>query len=680
MNSFPSINIIPKNSKTKRNADDLSDYISDIKNDFDKIPRDELGQLMSGGSGFICEDREGQLIEMKAHLANCLDAKARPLQHLVFSYKNYVPSHDQVKRHIQTYLQIVGMTDHMYFYDCHANTENFHVHVALNRLSPLPEANGRYYIAGNGLVTSKEEKKAGVRIRVNEAGCRQAAMSRICRDEGWEPPPNVTHDADGKKIPRLKKGSKKASGTRAGENKSGIESRESQIAALAWEIFTSAQSRGMLFAELEKHGLEIALAKKNGRIAGGKIISSDGVECGFARMNEEKGLFKKFNAKFDLFGTVGSLSPVCIEEPFGTETQRRKALKALFLNIVDKKEGWDYFIAELARRNKRLIRTGGGLVIEDESGQIKLSDVANKYSMSKLELLFGSPCPIKKQASPEDLLVTEARSIIAVLVSRGRGTRDIQYELSKINAVLEVVPITLNDGRHREYTRIRRGNVSITLFELGRNDQGRILFTMHHLEQLDKVRWRDTDDYIARLKTWRSHASPGGLTTPDWQPPEHIRGKLQKDYPELIRQAPLFHAIKDFFCKKTEDLAEWLAVQRFSAATRGPGSNLPADLSKSVRELDEIINPGLRAPKRYPGILTIAAAGVGMPVEEFAQTKLGESILNANEEMDYERMGQKHQIDVDDDSHWLLRSLQGQYRPRPQIGKPPACAKGDFKQ
>lgn len=108
---------------------DLVDYIRNPQNAHEKIAH-------AGGINFLSGTHSGQKAEMIA-LAQESVHSTMPVSHWVFSFKeNEQPSRQQVDELVDIFLEHMGLTEHQVIYGLHQNTNNFHVHIAVNRMHP----------------------------------------------------------------------------------------------------------------------------------------------------------------------------------------------------------------------------------------------------------------------------------------------------------------------------------------------------------------------------------------------------------------------------------------------------------------------------------------------------------------------------------------------------------------
>jgi hypothetical protein len=115
----------------------LADYITDEQKDKDK----QIGKAKNkidyyGGRGFLCDDLNSWKAEMTA-LASDAPKCTNPITHWVMSWQEHErPTRDQLEESIDILLDELEMTDHQTIYAAHQDTDNYHVHVMINRVHP----------------------------------------------------------------------------------------------------------------------------------------------------------------------------------------------------------------------------------------------------------------------------------------------------------------------------------------------------------------------------------------------------------------------------------------------------------------------------------------------------------------------------------------------------------------
>jgi len=110
---------------------DLVDYI--------RYPHNTNAQekiAHAGSRNFFAATHNGQKVEMIALAQESVHSKM-PVSHWVFSWKeNEQPTRVQVDELVDVFLERMGLVGHQTVYGLHYNTENYHVHVAVNRMHP----------------------------------------------------------------------------------------------------------------------------------------------------------------------------------------------------------------------------------------------------------------------------------------------------------------------------------------------------------------------------------------------------------------------------------------------------------------------------------------------------------------------------------------------------------------
>jgi hypothetical protein len=110
----------------------LTDYITDAKGkskDKDKI-------AYTGGRGFIGDSLICHQAEMIA-LAEDAPRSTNPITHWMVSWKqDEKPSREQVEQAIDVLMEELELKDHQVIYALHQDTNNIHLHLAVNRVHP----------------------------------------------------------------------------------------------------------------------------------------------------------------------------------------------------------------------------------------------------------------------------------------------------------------------------------------------------------------------------------------------------------------------------------------------------------------------------------------------------------------------------------------------------------------
>lgn len=283
------------------NIGDLTDYIVDPKS----TGSDEK-VLYAGARGFITHTHRGRQAEMIALAMEAVRSVA-PVTHWVLSWREgEIPTPKQVEEAVSIFLNEQGLSEHQAIYALHQDTDNIHLHMAVNRVHPdelkmvkanggfdreatsralariehvqgwHPEKNARYKVLQNGMLARTnpigdaipdpgwsavqalqkkhiEERKQLYVSQIGKATGEQKAERKTLSERqktehvalrGMLPPSRASDDAE----PSI---STKA---RDGENRTGEKSAERTAVDVAGPILRAATSWGQLHRELAAVG------------------------------------------------------------------------------------------------------------------------------------------------------------------------------------------------------------------------------------------------------------------------------------------------------------------------------------------------------------------------------------------------------------------------------------------
>lgn len=223
-----------KRTSGKSSFSDLEKY---IKNK----PSDRV--LFSGEQNILYTDNPAlEMTSVAAQNTRCKD----PVMHLILSWREKeVPSEEQVREAVDVTLKEMGLSECQAVWAGHDDTQNFHVHIAVNRVHPE---------------TFRAINAAG--------GYTYKAIQRASREieftQGWEPEQSGTYyvTAEGKIIKKSDRGEADSVSKVAGdiEAHTGGKSAERIAKELAAPIIRNAASWEQLHKELAFEG--IGLEKK----------------------------------------------------------------------------------------------------------------------------------------------------------------------------------------------------------------------------------------------------------------------------------------------------------------------------------------------------------------------------------------------------------------------------------
>lgn len=109
----------------------LVDYITDPEHE-----NSNEKCLYAGARGFISDDYEAQKAEMLALSQEAVRSRDT-INHYVLSWhEGEQPTPEQVEAAVTIFLDELGLTGHQAMYGLHADTDNIHLHIAVNRVHP----------------------------------------------------------------------------------------------------------------------------------------------------------------------------------------------------------------------------------------------------------------------------------------------------------------------------------------------------------------------------------------------------------------------------------------------------------------------------------------------------------------------------------------------------------------
>jgi Relaxase/Mobilisation nuclease domain/Large polyvalent protein-associated domain 7 len=144
-------------------ARDLCDYIAgpNAGDEDEKVEH-------RGAVNILNIDHDAQVQEI-ADLAETAKRAPQPVQHWIISWRQgEQPTAAQADRAVRIFLEEMGLGEHQALYALHRNTDNYHLHLAINRVHPESER----LVTVNG----------GFDIEV-----AHRAIAHIEHDQGWQP-------------------------------------------------------------------------------------------------------------------------------------------------------------------------------------------------------------------------------------------------------------------------------------------------------------------------------------------------------------------------------------------------------------------------------------------------------------------------------------------------------------
>lgn len=121
-------------SKTKNKTASIRDLADYIREPHNQNPDEKV--LYANGRGFLCDSHAAQREEMVALAAESVRSK-NPVNHYIMSWREgEQPSPEQVEEAVSIFMEELGWKDHQAIYGLHKDTDNIHLHIAINRVHP----------------------------------------------------------------------------------------------------------------------------------------------------------------------------------------------------------------------------------------------------------------------------------------------------------------------------------------------------------------------------------------------------------------------------------------------------------------------------------------------------------------------------------------------------------------
>ena len=270
-----------KNKKTKKSKvwqiGDLVDYI--------RFPHNENPQEKieyAGGRNFFSSTHVGQKMEMIA-LARESAHSNMPVQHWIFSWKEgEQPDREKIEELVDIFLAKMGLSGHQIIYGLHYDTDNYHLHIAVNRMNP---ATGKVVLPFNGL-DIREAHKIVALIEQRQGWASEENSMYIMLENGELARRRITKEVKPKQT------------ALDFEHASGEKSAQRIAQELGYAIIKSAQSWAELHEKLAKVGLRFEKKGSGAVIIVGKnVVKASSVDRAFSmgKLCKKLGNFEEGN-------------------------------------------------------------------------------------------------------------------------------------------------------------------------------------------------------------------------------------------------------------------------------------------------------------------------------------------------------------------------------------------------
>lgn len=226
-------------SRIKRKAASIHALADYIRAPQKRNPAEKV--LYAAGRGFLTDSHAGQREEMIALASEAVRSK-NPVNHYVMSWpEGEQPSPAQIEEAVTIFTQELGVPDHQVIYALHRDTDNLHLHLAINRVHP-------------------DTLKCIEINRGFDIEAAHRAIARIEHAQGWQPERNARYQVlESGELGREHLDPDKP--RQPGQRQRDMESRTGEKSAerLAIEegapIIKRAQSWAQLHRELAEHGM-----------------------------------------------------------------------------------------------------------------------------------------------------------------------------------------------------------------------------------------------------------------------------------------------------------------------------------------------------------------------------------------------------------------------------------------
>ena len=136
-----------KNTKAEKpRAWQIGDLVDYIRFPHNKKPQEKIE--CAGGRNFLSPTHVGQKAEIIA-LARESSQSRMPVSHWILSWQEgEQPTREQVEEVVDLFLEKMELTEHQTVYGLHYDTDNYHLHIAVNRMNL---GTGKVVLPFNGL-------------------------------------------------------------------------------------------------------------------------------------------------------------------------------------------------------------------------------------------------------------------------------------------------------------------------------------------------------------------------------------------------------------------------------------------------------------------------------------------------------------------------------------------------
>ena len=331
--------------------------------------------------GFVTSDLNAQIAEMIA-LAHDAVRSPDPIDHLVLSWpEGEHPSEEQIEEVIDLLLDELKVLTHLALYALHVDTENWHLHVILNRVHP--------------------EELNVVKI---DGGFGFKALHRACarmeHAQGWKPQKNALYRVNekGEVVPtsseRQERGGKPTSSQIDNELRKGEKSAARLAIEIAGPILADARSWVEAHEQLSQHDMRYLKAGSGAVIQVGEVRVKASTVSREATLPELEKRLEPYVSPHahGADKECGGLTKGRVEKTGPPSVPNPKAAWP----FIKAARIWEELHHTLAEHDMRYEKTGSGATIfagMNDEVSMKASAVHRKAALRQLEDRFGPYLP-----------------------------------------------------------------------------------------------------------------------------------------------------------------------------------------------------------------------------------------------------------------------------------------------
>ena len=356
--------------------------------------------IHAGARNFITDTPAGQAAEMIALAQESVRSKD-PIVHYVLSWPDgEQPGPAQVEAAVDIYLEELDVPAHQVVYGLHADTDNIHLHIMLNRVHPDTR---KCIDIGGGF----------------DIEAAHRAIARIEHAQGWRPEQNARYRVrDDGRAERQRAGpAEENQPGQTGPDHNEMEQLTGEDSALrittrdGAPIFRRAETWSQLHRELADVGLRYEKAGSGARMFVGKTFIK-------ASQIDRQASLSKLQARLGPYEPASApAAPVTSNKPAAVRRERPKqpsqrqadmehrtgeksAVRIAIESgapILRRAETWSQLHRDLAGVSMRYEKSGSGATLFVGDTGVKASSVDRQASLSKLQKRLG---PYEPPAQP----------------------------------------------------------------------------------------------------------------------------------------------------------------------------------------------------------------------------------------------------------------------------------------